>query len=277
MRSSRFAYQTATPGHRPKHLAANHRRRMQTVIFDNHAACLELLDDYDACGSDWRLEGFGRPNPHFSGNFWWANARYLQTLPEPRSLNTRDRYQAEFWIGKNSSLRPFELVYPTDPFARPSAWMGLESRYQRLIEGIGPIRRIVDLGIDYGFSTFHLARDFPEADVLGIDTFPLHADAEAWVRSHLLCFPNLRIQTGPAAAIGRQFQGSIDLLHLDGEPDYDRLAETFHAWRDHMRPGGAVLFHDTQIFAGVRRLFDELPGTKTEIREHYGLGYWIKE
>ncbi len=258
--------------------AAVHRKQMESVVLDNHAACCELLGEYDACGSGWRLTGFGQDRPHFAGNFWWARASHLRALPRPTDLNLADRYEAEFWIGKRADIKIFDLVFPSDPFARPSAWVGLETKYRDLgeIREPGAVRRVVDVGVDYGFSTFHLARDFPGAEVVGVSDFRLHADSEAWVRSHLHLFPNLRILRGDSPAVGKTFGRPIDLLHIDADHSYEGVKGDFENWSPWVRPGGCVLFHDTEAFPGVRRLFDELPGRKKEIKEHYGLGCWFK-
>jgi hypothetical protein len=37
----------------------------------------------------------------FGGNFWWANANYLRTLPP---LRYKDRFDAETWIGLGNPL-----------------------------------------------------------------------------------------------------------------------------------------------------------------------------
>ncbi len=254
----------------------NHRLGMEALILDNHRACLDLLATYDACGGDWQLTGFDEHRPHFSGNCWWANGRYLRRLPPPRALPQADRYEAEFWIGKDPAIRPFGFVWPSDPFSKPSAWVGLETRYRDLIGDIGPIRRVVDLGVDYGFSTFHFAQDFPEAEIIGVDAFTLHEDAESWVRSHLNLFPNLSIVKGSTADLGRSFRAPVDLLHIDADHAFTSVVQDFSAWLHVVRPGGCVLFHDTQSFPGVRSFFEGLGGTKREIPEHYGLGCWIK-
>ena len=60
--------------------------------FDN---CVKLLDDYnyDTIGCNFREK---EVNPkHYSGNFWWAKASYLQGLP---SCDFTDKYDAEFLI-----------------------------------------------------------------------------------------------------------------------------------------------------------------------------------
>lgn len=259
--------------------SARHRELMESVVLDNHSTCCGLLGEYDATGTGWQLTGFDRPNPHFSGNFWWARASHLRALPRPLELDVRDRYEAEFWIGKREGIKVFELVFPSDPFARASAWVGLETKYRDLCEirDPGAIACVVDIGVDYGFSTFHLARDFPGAAVVGVSDFLLHADSESWVRSHQHLFPNLTIVRGDSAAAGRTFGRPVDLLHIDGDHSYGGVSRDFEAWRPWLRPGGRVIFHDTEAFPGVRTFFDELPGRKAEIKDHYGLGCWFND
>ncbi|HRI15078.1 MAG TPA: hypothetical protein PLX89_18945, partial [Verrucomicrobiota bacterium] len=185
----------------PSDGALAHRLLMESVVIDNHLGCCHALTDYDLCGARWLPACAGEYESHFTGNFWWATAEYLRTLPPPNSLDQTDRYAAEFWIGRNEQARPCELTSVGDPWSRPSAWIGLEDRYQELCELDlrGEIRRVVEIGVDYGFSAFHFARDFPNADVVGVDDYSLHPDAEIWVRSHLALFPNLRIRKGPSA------------------------------------------------------------------------------
>lgn len=255
-----------------------HRLQMESIVVDNHRQCLEVVDSVNACGIHWRTDGFGQYRPHFSGNFWWANARYLRTLESPLACDQSDRYQAEFWIGSNPEVRVFEFVpAEEDPFARPSAWIGLEAKYREFLKGCGPIHRIVEIGVDYGYSLFHFARDYPAAELVGVDTFELHNDAEAWVRSHLSLFPNVRLVKGSSVAAGNSFSGPIDLLHIDGDHAFEGVARDFCAWSPHVRPGGCVMFHDVESFPSVRLLFDSLSGRKHVIPEHHGLGFWYKQ
>jgi hypothetical protein len=70
----------------------------------NYKICLKELDNgYVTVGVDLRKD----PVLHYSGNFWWANANYIKTLPEPfyfqnlekfpNPLNSM-RHNQEFWI-----------------------------------------------------------------------------------------------------------------------------------------------------------------------------------
>ncbi|MCL1950195.1 MAG: hypothetical protein FWF59_10730 [Turicibacter sp.] len=56
--------------------------------------CVKYLDSYDACGTDWGSVN-GRTDFHFSGNFWWANATYINRC----RLGQGDRFVCETFIG----------------------------------------------------------------------------------------------------------------------------------------------------------------------------------
>ncbi len=72
--------------------------------------CVKALDNgYNTCGVDFRTD----PVPHYSGNFWWANASYLRTLPKIQILNKENsprvltlRHNAEMYIGMNPNVKP---------------------------------------------------------------------------------------------------------------------------------------------------------------------------
>lgn len=259
--------------------ARDHRKRMESVVLDNFRSCIALLNDYDMTGIDWRLSGFGLPNPHFGGNFWWARSEHIRRLPDPTQLDTRDRYQAEFWIGKCDKLRPFELHSAGDPFDRPSAWRGLEPIYRELcgFQDAAEVRCVVDVGVDYGHTTFQFASDFAESRVYGVSTFTLHDDSEQWVRSHVGMFPNVTIIKRNSVDCAGLIEGEIDLLHIDGDHEYDAVRSDFESFEPNVKKGGRVLFHDTRSFEGVSRFFSELPGRKSSVDVHYGLGCWYRD
>ena len=77
------------------------------------------MDEFDACG----LEYITDPCPHFSGTWWWANASYINTLPQlseiegdnPPNIFARafaPMHGAEFWIGMNPNHN-FKSLYNT--------------------------------------------------------------------------------------------------------------------------------------------------------------------
>jgi hypothetical protein len=56
-----------------------------------------LMKGHTCSGPGWIPEG-AFPQ-HYRGNFWWANSDYINTLPRINTLDTTNRFNAEFWIG----------------------------------------------------------------------------------------------------------------------------------------------------------------------------------
>lgn len=58
----------------------------------------KLSQGFDTSGVKWipSSDEFMR---HYSGNFWWATSEYIASLPEINTLNLKDRFMAEMWIG----------------------------------------------------------------------------------------------------------------------------------------------------------------------------------
>jgi hypothetical protein len=73
---------------------------------ERYQECLERLNDYDICGTEWL-------GNHFRGNFWWGNSNYLRTLP---SYIPPEYVAPESWIaaGPNKIVFNFynSLRYP---------------------------------------------------------------------------------------------------------------------------------------------------------------------
>lgn len=79
---------------------------------------------YDTCG----FRASPTPHPHYSGNFFWATCRYVNTLVDPWSPYTnvtfsdinervlsmcagaRGRFFAESWIGSAPAIRPADCI-----------------------------------------------------------------------------------------------------------------------------------------------------------------------
>jgi len=80
---------------------------MSYFVIKNYKMCLEKLNDYDVCGVDW----VEHPVKHFSGNFWWANASYISSLPEDwqdKSILSK-RHNCEFLIGMDEDVKSCSL------------------------------------------------------------------------------------------------------------------------------------------------------------------------
>lgn len=60
---------------------------------------LAALDTHDAAGCHWIDEPNG--NRFFGGTFWWANSRYIRSLPP---VSYHSRWMAEIWIGEGHPI-----------------------------------------------------------------------------------------------------------------------------------------------------------------------------
>lgn len=91
--------------HQPDRLHVNWRKCMERIVIQNWKQCVKDLDSgFDSVGAHWLTpERFGAivKAPFWGGNFWWAKARFIMTLP-PLRKNSECREQdfdAESWIG----------------------------------------------------------------------------------------------------------------------------------------------------------------------------------
>lgn len=161
-----------------------------------------------------------------------------------------------------------------------SAWRGHQKFAEWLVRELKP-ETIVELGVDYGFSSFVFARA-GEADVYGIDSF--EGDPEAGrrntrplveARMKELGITNLHLIEGYFSDVAATWDKPIDILHIDGRHRYEDVREDFELWSKFVKPGGVILLHDTCVTRepyGVHRFFQEIDLPKTTFTHSEGLG-----
>jgi len=179
--------------------------------------------------------------------------------------------------------------YIVDASKYPTAWLGHGKFAIQLVTALQP-KTIVDLGVDYGFSTFCFA--YPKIGyVWGVDcfegdpqagmknTYPLVIGQRARLRQKY-GIHNVNIVKGYFNDVAKDWETkpdpTIDILHIDGLHTYDAVSEDFRTWSKFLSPDGVVLFHDTISYRDdVGRFFDELPGDyKVNFEHSFGLGVW---
>lgn len=85
------------------------RKYMEYFAIERWKDCVAKLDEgYDCCGVMLNSQTPIGYWPHFSGNFWWAKASYINTLKH-EYLELPWRYYREFWIGSNPDMKAFEF------------------------------------------------------------------------------------------------------------------------------------------------------------------------
>jgi len=162
-----------------------------------------------------------------------------------------------------------------------SSWKGHEDFAVWLVNEMKP-KVIVDLGVDYGFSTFAFAS--PKiGKVYGIDLFQNpERNAHNEVLSSLKILKkrfgisNVEIMKGWFSEIAKDWKLPIDILHIDGSHDYEHVKQDYEEWKGFVKKDGVILFHDVNAPEykgfGVRRFFDEIDLPKFMFKHSYGLG-----
>lgn len=190
--------------------------------------------------------------------------------------------QTSFWLRPASYWLPAH--YPT------SAWVTHAPFAAWLVDVLQP-HSIVELGTHYGFSCFAFAeaakkRGLPVV-VSALDSWEGddHAghygeEVHDYVRGVAeFAYPqSVRMLRGYFTDSRHHFQnGSVDLLHIDGRHSYEDVSADYAEWRDTVREGGVILFHDIaerENGFGVWRLWEELaePGRSFTFDHGHGLG-----
>jgi predicted O-methyltransferase YrrM len=159
-----------------------------------------------------------------------------------------------------------------------SAWTGHQSFAMWLVETMKP-DTIVELGVDYGYSTFCFAAP-SIGTVYGIDWF--NGDYQTGYRntySDVMSnierggFNNIEIITGRFEEVAKTWDKPIDILHIDGLHTYDNVRSDYETWTPFLRDGGIVLMHDTISFPDeVGKLYNNINLPKLNLKNSAGLG-----
>jgi predicted O-methyltransferase YrrM len=158
-----------------------------------------------------------------------------------------------------------------------SAWHGHREFANWLTEHLKP-QITVDLGVDYGFSTFALAERNP-GHVYGIDMF--QGDEHAGFRDtgeFVLSYQsrngikNVTFVKGTFDQVSEQWSTSIDILHIDGLHTREAITNDYTNWIKFVHPNGIILMHDIVTFADVKDFYNSIRLPKLFFVESHGLG-----
>lgn len=169
-----------------------------------------------------------------------------------------------------------------------SAWTGHRQFAEWLVQNTRN-DIVVDLGVDYGYSTFVFANTLkninPNSIVYGIDLF--EGDSQTGIRHTYNSvvslmqnnnLTNMQVLKGEFSAVSQTWTTPINILHIDGYHTYDAVRNDFNNWAKFVPDDGIVLFHDVAVQAfGVKDFFRELSGGyKLYFTHSYGLGIYTK-
>ena len=297
---------------------------MLYFLVDNIQHCIHILNDntFKTIGCNFNLN----PYKHYSGNFWWSKANYIINL---KHFNLKDKHDAEWWLLSdnnfnlndhfvcfNSNIDHYNNLYPKNFYHnllfnfhnyrelklindikkyKSSAWLGhlefalwLIKRFNEIF----PIKTIVELGIDFGHSTFSFLS--PNiGTVYSIDCF--QGDIHTGFRDNYQIFLNKfdellnsgLIINNNSVIIKNYFdnvfsdfdniiKSPIDMLHIDGLHTYDAVKNDFEKWITKTHDNSIVIMHDIFSFPNtVGKFFSEIDNNiffKTFVKHSAGLG-----
>ena len=98
------------------------RLMMEHFVIDKWKECVYELNAYDCVGANlnpvgetlWSDGTTTKPvegTYNFTGNFWWANTKHIQTL-DHKFLCSDYRIDRELWIGSNPNSNPKSIYQP---------------------------------------------------------------------------------------------------------------------------------------------------------------------
>lgn len=302
------------------------RKQIDWAVLEKYKECIKHLDNYDAVGTNislwplphfagsgwWSNSSFIKTLPNPAEDFWWHQASEI--IPELK--NIEKRVKAEMWLGIGNArfnslyrddnkvlpnILPSQVYYDRKEYTqttkenylriahkKPSAWEGHGRFAMHLVEKINP-KIVVDLGVEYGYSTFCFAYH-NIGTVYGIDWFQGDAHAGFNDDSFQTTFEtytelaskfgisNIKIVKGEFTEIAKTWDKTIDILHIDGLHTYEAVKHDFETWTRFCHNESIILFHDTVSYPyTVGRFFNEIGGGyKIDKLDSCGLGIFTK-
>ena len=172
-----------------------------------------------------------------------------------------------------------------------TAWSGHRGFAEKLVRFLNP-KVIVDLGVDWGYSTFSFALprightygidNFTGDTFVGTDENRLKYNFVTMKREKLHLQDNLTLIEGDFNEVAQTWDKTIDILHIDGSHKYEDITRDFETWSKFVTDNGIILLHDTCIESlngndyGVKKFFDELDMPKFTFTHCFGLGVICK-
>lgn len=203
------------------------------------------------------------------------NITIFATGFNPQTLSLPERHQA------------IDRLFLTNLDDIPSScWTGHRKFAEWLVSYLKP-EVIVDLGVDWGFSTFSFA--MPRiGHVYGVDTFEgdeftgltggVNYDYVISKREKLFMEDNVTFIKGYFDDVAKTWNEKIDILHIDGDHKYECIKNDYETWSKFLSDDGVILLHDTCVENlrdkeyGVKKFFEEIDLPKCTFTHTFGLG-----
>ena len=284
---------------------------MLYFLVEKFEFCIKKIQQgIQSIGCNYYNEEMKIRNPkHFSGNFWWADSQYISKLSyliekTENVINT----DAEFWLCQNepsiyelhnSKINHYLDVYPSTNYQShsiiinkltndySSAWLGHMKFAHWLSKLLNP-SVIVDLGVDYGHSTFSFA-SANKGIVYGIDsfdgdiqsdfknTFDIVNTLNDEFNNKNYLNNNIKFIKGYFNDVYDYFNETIDILHIDGVHTIEAVSNDYNKWITKTSENAVILFHDVVSYPdSVGKVFNDIQYPKFYFTHSAGLGVVCK-
>ena len=114
---------------------------------------------------------------------------------------------------------------------------------QALVKTLPDNPVIVNIGACFGTSTLAMLEARPEAFIFSIDINVCPKEPEHISRAGLDVGHTVRV-LGPSQNAGVYWPYKVDMVFVDGAHGYPEVVRDIRAWRDKVRDGGILAFHD---------------------------------
>lgn len=228
------------------------------------------------------------PNGYFGHNIDPSEVLFVKPKRSYAAGEVLERLNLTFGaLKKGNGTNAYKNCLDGPLFEIKTAWRGHRNFARWIVNKIKP-GIIVDLGVDFGFSTLSFACFARDKNlntvVYGIDSFEgdVHAgerntymDVSAMI--HQLELNNVQLIRGYFQDIAKDWSRSIDVLHIDGLHTYEAVSQDFYDWSNFVSETGLILMHDTCVpHFGVRQVFEEVALPKLNFKIWNGLGVMSK-
>jgi cephalosporin hydroxylase len=224
-----------------------------------------------------------------TSNFIGKVSRRLQRIPAIRWLGSRaeNRLRARRFLGdRQRALERFnKCAAPADYLALSNEILGAHQFAGEIVPFLefakskAP-RRVAEIGTAMGGTNFLLTHALPKIEMMvGVDLFVanqsiLRAFAQPGQTLHFVSASSYAPAT--VDQVGRLLGGQpLDVLFIDGDHTYEGARKDFARYRQFVRPGGLIAFHDivpdylTRFGRRTGRWAGEVPVLWADLKVHY--------
>lgn len=184
-----------------------------------------------------------------------ADTKYLSNVSIERKFNSSPQPQRSGMITRERYLELFEKWKPQQ--IKEEFWQFINFMNQR-----EPVKRFLEIGTAFG-TTIPFFSEMASDLAITVDIRPLQYER--------LTDPKVKYIVGDSAhpaiisQIKQHLNGELfDFIFIDGAHEYPAVKRDYQIYREFVKKGGILAFHDVVILQEVKKFWDELTPTLQE-------------